>query len=162
VADRACADSDQYWWISLWHDAQALTEVYGPPGAEGEVEATGAAGAWATTSGALAIDDSVSDGFETWPPAGAVPIDVAGLYPRLAEVGLRYGPAFQGLQQILVAVVIDLELGIAGHPEQLVFEDLHAGEELTQVGGDELLHRQEAGLAPARVGTGGHHAGPAR
>nr|AEZ54377.1 PieA4 [Streptomyces piomogenus] len=32
-----------------------------------------------------------------WPPAGAVPVDVAGLYPRLAEDGLGYGPAFQGL-----------------------------------------------------------------
>ena len=32
-----------------------------------------------------------------WPPAGAVPVDVAGLYERLADAGYRYGPAFQGL-----------------------------------------------------------------
>ncbi|MEN3357953.1 MAG: hypothetical protein V7637_1935 [Mycobacteriales bacterium] len=33
-----------------------------------------------------------------WPPAGAVPIEVAGGYERLAELGLAYGPAFQGLR----------------------------------------------------------------
>ncbi|WP_433723370.1 type I polyketide synthase [Nocardia sp. CA-129566] len=32
-----------------------------------------------------------------WPPRGAVPVDVAGLYQRLAERGYDYGPAFQGL-----------------------------------------------------------------
>ncbi|MDI5967113.1 SDR family NAD(P)-dependent oxidoreductase [Streptomyces sp. SL54] len=32
-----------------------------------------------------------------WPPAGAVPIDLAGAYERLAEEGYGYGPAFQGL-----------------------------------------------------------------
>ncbi|MFF5563624.1 type I polyketide synthase [Streptomyces sp. NPDC012623] len=33
-----------------------------------------------------------------WPPAGAQPVDLDGLYDRLAEAGLRYGPAFQGLR----------------------------------------------------------------
>ncbi|WP_406208075.1 SDR family NAD(P)-dependent oxidoreductase [Kitasatospora sp. NBC_01560] len=32
-----------------------------------------------------------------WPPAGAVPVGLDGLYPRLAADGLGYGPAFQGL-----------------------------------------------------------------
>jgi polyketide synthase 7 len=32
-----------------------------------------------------------------WPPAGAEPIAVDDLYPRLAELGVDYGPAFQGL-----------------------------------------------------------------
>ncbi|MFE7565103.1 SDR family NAD(P)-dependent oxidoreductase, partial [Kitasatospora sp. NPDC057500] len=32
-----------------------------------------------------------------WPPAGATPVDVTDLYPRLAEAGYDYGPAFQGL-----------------------------------------------------------------
>ncbi|WP_446696886.1 type I polyketide synthase [Streptomyces zagrosensis] len=32
-----------------------------------------------------------------WPPADAVPVEIDGLYPRLAEDGLVYGPAFQGL-----------------------------------------------------------------
>ncbi len=33
----------------------------------------------------------------TWPPAGAEPVDVTGLYDRLAARGYGYGPAFQGL-----------------------------------------------------------------
>ena len=33
-----------------------------------------------------------------WPPAGAQPLETSGLYERLAEAGLGYGPAFQGLR----------------------------------------------------------------
>ncbi|QKV74031.1 type I polyketide synthase [Amycolatopsis sp. Hca4] len=33
-----------------------------------------------------------------WPPAGAVPVGLDGLYERLAESGLDYGPAFRGLR----------------------------------------------------------------
>ena len=32
-----------------------------------------------------------------WPPVDAVPVDVTGLYERLADEGYRYGPAFRGL-----------------------------------------------------------------
>ncbi|MEU0842860.1 SDR family NAD(P)-dependent oxidoreductase [Streptomyces sp. NPDC005962] len=32
-----------------------------------------------------------------WPPAGAVPVDVADLYRRLTEQGYAYGPSFRGL-----------------------------------------------------------------
>ncbi|MET9730404.1 SDR family NAD(P)-dependent oxidoreductase [Streptomyces sp. NPDC006458] len=35
-----------------------------------------------------------------WPPAGADPVDVEGAYDRLAELGYRYGPVFQGLQRV--------------------------------------------------------------
>ncbi|NEA64070.1 type I polyketide synthase [Streptomyces sp. SID12488] len=35
-----------------------------------------------------------------WPPAGAEPVDLSGLYPRLAESGLGYGPVFQGLRTL--------------------------------------------------------------
>jgi acyl transferase domain-containing protein/acyl carrier protein len=35
---------------------------------------------------------------EAWPPAGADPVEVDLLYDRLAEVGLGYGPAFQGVR----------------------------------------------------------------
>ncbi|WP_329216666.1 type I polyketide synthase [Streptomyces sp. NBC_01485] len=35
-----------------------------------------------------------------WPPAGARPVDLSGLYPRLAESGLGYGPVFQGLRAL--------------------------------------------------------------
>ncbi len=34
----------------------------------------------------------------SWPPADAEPMDVDGLYDRLAKRGLEYGPAFQGLR----------------------------------------------------------------
>jgi NADPH:quinone reductase-like Zn-dependent oxidoreductase/acyl carrier protein len=34
---------------------------------------------------------------ETWPPAGAEPLDIDPLYDRLADAGFGYGPAFQGL-----------------------------------------------------------------
>src|ERR1700743_2260195 len=33
----------------------------------------------------------------TWPPVGATPVDIDGLYDRLAAHGYGYGPAFQGL-----------------------------------------------------------------
>ncbi|GAB7105531.1 hypothetical protein JCM4814A_38450 [Streptomyces phaeofaciens JCM 4814] len=33
----------------------------------------------------------------TWPPPDAQPLDLTGLYPRLADQGFHYGPAFQGL-----------------------------------------------------------------
>ncbi|HTA14084.1 MAG TPA: SDR family NAD(P)-dependent oxidoreductase, partial [Solirubrobacteraceae bacterium] len=33
-----------------------------------------------------------------WPPPGAEPIDTGAAYERLAELGLDYGPAFQGLR----------------------------------------------------------------
>jgi acyl transferase domain-containing protein/thioesterase domain-containing protein/acyl carrier protein len=35
--------------------------------------------------------------FSVWPPEGARPVELDGLYDRLAEWGLEYGPAFQGL-----------------------------------------------------------------
>jgi acyl transferase domain-containing protein len=35
---------------------------------------------------------------DAWPPAQALEVDVDGLYDRLAETGVDYGPAFQGLQ----------------------------------------------------------------
>ncbi|WP_406377015.1 SDR family NAD(P)-dependent oxidoreductase [Streptomyces sp. NBC_00647] len=37
---------------------------------------------------------------DTWPPAGAVPFDVDAVYDRAAEAGLRFGPAFEGLEAV--------------------------------------------------------------
>jgi acyl transferase domain-containing protein/D-arabinose 1-dehydrogenase-like Zn-dependent alcohol dehydrogenase/acyl carrier protein len=34
-----------------------------------------------------------------WPPPGAVPVETDDLYDRVADVGMAYGPAFQGLQR---------------------------------------------------------------
>ena len=36
----------------------------------------------------------------SWPPVGAVPVDVDGLYAGLAERGYGYGPVFQGLRAV--------------------------------------------------------------
>ncbi|MBM4796768.1 type I polyketide synthase [Streptomyces sioyaensis] len=36
--------------------------------------------------------------FGVWPPVGAVPVSVDGLYERYADAGLTYGPVFQGLK----------------------------------------------------------------
>ena len=38
------------------------------------------------------------DGGTAWPPAGAEPVDVAGLYHRLLAAGLAHGPLFQGVR----------------------------------------------------------------
>ncbi|MFE3684519.1 type I polyketide synthase, partial [Streptomyces sp. NPDC059095] len=46
------------------------------------------------TSGA----DQARTDLTQWPPANAQPIDVADLYAELADLGLQYGPVFQGLK----------------------------------------------------------------
>ncbi|WP_221362348.1 polyketide synthase dehydratase domain-containing protein, partial [Streptomyces beigongshangae] len=50
-------------------------------------------------TGVLAPGEHTAD-FDTtvWPPAGAEPLDLTGLYERMAEGGYRYGPLFQGLR----------------------------------------------------------------
>jgi polyene macrolide polyketide synthase len=55
----------------------------------GGLEGAGTAGASADTAFA-----------SLWPPEGVEPVDVDELYDRLADVGLAYGPAFQGLQAV--------------------------------------------------------------
>ncbi|MFE9108000.1 type I polyketide synthase [Actinomadura geliboluensis] len=35
-----------------------------------------------------------------WPPPGAEPVTLDGFYPRLADAGYQYGPAFQGLRAV--------------------------------------------------------------
>ena len=51
--------------------------------------------------------------------------------------------ALQSLQQILVAI-LDVHIGVAGDPEGMPLDDLHAGEQRGQERRDELFHRQEA------------------
>ena len=60
----------------------------------GEPEWTRCATAVLAPAGAAA---PASDEGGEWPPAGAEPIELAGLYDDLAALGLDYGPAFQGL-----------------------------------------------------------------
>ncbi|VVJ20833.1 Modular polyketide synthase [Amycolatopsis camponoti] len=57
---------------------------------------------WTThASGTLAATAAPAAGdlTGTWPPAGAEPIDLDGLYDRIAANGFAYGPAFQGLHR---------------------------------------------------------------
>ncbi|MER5935653.1 type I polyketide synthase, partial [Streptomyces sp. NPDC002054] len=54
-------------------------------------------------SGALAAGARPEAGQEfgelaAWPPAGAVPVDIDGLYAEMAGDGMAYGPLFQGLK----------------------------------------------------------------
>ncbi|MEV5839471.1 type I polyketide synthase [Nocardia sp. NPDC052112] len=44
--------------------------------------------------------DASFAGFDAWPPAGAIEVDAADTYERLADAGLEYGPAFRGLRRV--------------------------------------------------------------
>ena len=52
-----------------------------------------------------------------WPPEGAQPIAVEDLYERLGDIGLQYGPAFQGLSAAYQAEE-EIYAEIALAPEQ--------------------------------------------
>ncbi|GAA3117511.1 hypothetical protein GCM10020254_75430 [Streptomyces goshikiensis] len=51
-------------------------------------------------AGVLATGDAPAPAADltVWPPAGAEPVDIDGLYEGLAAAGFDYGPAFQGLR----------------------------------------------------------------
>ncbi|MGW4568845.1 SDR family NAD(P)-dependent oxidoreductase, partial [Streptomyces sp. NPDC004561] len=52
-------------------------------------------------TGALATGAAPSGtDLSSWPPADARPVDLAGFYDRLADLGLSYGPLFQGLRAV--------------------------------------------------------------
>ncbi|MBT2542118.1 SDR family NAD(P)-dependent oxidoreductase, partial [Streptomyces sp. ISL-44] len=55
--------------------------------------------AWTRNArGVLAPEPAVpAADLEAWPPAGAHPVDVSGMYEDLAGLGYGYGPVFQGL-----------------------------------------------------------------
>ncbi|MGW1464247.1 type I polyketide synthase, partial [Streptomyces sp. NPDC002308] len=88
----------------------------------------------------------------TWPPPGATALPLDGLYDRLAESGVAYGPRFQGLraawrlgEEIYAEVALDGEVGpTAGefglHPA-LLDASFHAAALVTpsQAGPDEVL-----------------------
>ncbi|SFS90617.1 type I polyketide synthase [Saccharopolyspora flava] len=64
------------------------------------VHVRGADGTWTRharatlTTGAPEESDLAS-----WPPAGASPVEIDGVYERLADDGLAYGPVFRGLER---------------------------------------------------------------
>ncbi|MFL6123598.1 SDR family NAD(P)-dependent oxidoreductase, partial [Actinophytocola sp.] len=72
-------------------------------------------------------------GLTEWPPRGAEPVDLTDFYATLAEGGLAYGPAFQGLraayrkgEEIYAEVALDVAVdGFGVHPA-LLDAALHA------------------------------------
>ena len=62
----------------------------------------GAEGSWTRhATGVLSPEAGrVPSGLGQWPPAGARPVGVEGLYERLADGGYVYGPVFQGLRAV--------------------------------------------------------------
>ena len=73
-----------------------------------------------------------------WPPAGAVPVDVEGLYEAAAAAGYEYGPAFRGLraawldgQDVCAEIALPedaaAEAGLFGLHPALLDAALHAG-----------------------------------
>ncbi|GLY37989.1 polyketide synthase [Amycolatopsis sp. NBRC 101858] len=95
-----------------------------------------------------------------WPPADAVALDLDGLYERLAEAGLAYGPAFRGLtaawqrgDELFAEVSLPAELRDAGryglHPAVLDAA-LHV---LGTAGRGRLLPFEWAGLSVHATGA---------
>ncbi|MGW2190391.1 type I polyketide synthase, partial [Streptomyces sp. NPDC001719] len=66
--------------------------VHSRPDGEGEL--------WVRhATGRIAPEEArPSTGEQVWPPQGAEPVALDGHYERLAAMGLRYGPVFQGLR----------------------------------------------------------------
>ncbi|MGV9317205.1 SDR family NAD(P)-dependent oxidoreductase [Streptomyces sp. NPDC003691] len=101
------------------HDRRAL-----------EIHAREGTGPWTLhASGTLAEAGSVPAEAVQWPPEGAEPVDVGGMYERLDTAGYGYGPAFQGLRAAWRhgdSFYVDVELpggssadGFAVHPALL-------------------------------------------
>ncbi|WP_425527970.1 type I polyketide synthase [Yinghuangia seranimata] len=78
-------------------------DVYSRPGGDDR-----AVGGWTRhATGTLAPDTAPAVGqadeersLAVWPPAGAEPLDVDGLYDTFADAGFDYGPAFRGLREV--------------------------------------------------------------
>lgn len=102
-----------------------LQLTVGPPGPSGEREYAIHSRPWREVpltvqppwtrhaSGTLTADGPEPDPIAEWPPAAATPVPVDDLYPRLAEAGYGYGPAFQGLRSVWRqddAVLAEVEL----------------------------------------------------
>ena len=108
---------------------------------------------------------------DAWPPAGAVPVDLSGLYPALADAGYHYGPAFQGLtaawrhgDDVLAEVTAPDDAGGYGLHPALLDSALHA---CGLLGGDDgairipfawtgvTLHASGATALRVRIGRAG-------
>ncbi|MEU9356441.1 beta-ketoacyl synthase N-terminal-like domain-containing protein, partial [Streptomyces griseoloalbus] len=75
---------------------RSLTARSRPEGADDRPWTEHASGVLAPGT-APAFDTAAFDS-AVWPPADAEPVDLTGLYERMAEGGYEYGPLFQGLR----------------------------------------------------------------
>ncbi len=84
--------------------------------------------------------------------AGHRPVDLeADRRPEAAATELL----LDRQQQVVGLVLFDREVGVARDAEEVRVEDLHAREQRVQVGGDDLLDRDEdARLRPRRIAAG--------
>ncbi|MFJ8002724.1 polyketide synthase dehydratase domain-containing protein, partial [Streptomyces sp. NPDC096310] len=81
--------------------------ITGPEGSEGRrsvsMHTCGTDGVWTRHARGTVLTAGAPGepaGLGSWPPAGARPVETAGLYERLAEEGLVYGPVFRGLETV--------------------------------------------------------------
>ncbi|MFH8607041.1 SDR family NAD(P)-dependent oxidoreductase [Streptomyces sp. NPDC018029] len=81
-------------------DGRRGVQIYSRP----DADAVGGDDSWichATGTLTPQYTDAPNDGLAgVWPAAGAVPVDLAGFYERVADAGYAYGPGFQGLRAV--------------------------------------------------------------
>ena len=83
--------------VQVW-----LGEEDGSGGRPASVHAREGEGPWTLHAGGAVTTGAEAAGFDAavWPPEGAEPAEVADCYDALADAGLTYGPAFQGLRAV--------------------------------------------------------------
>ncbi|WP_216897311.1 type I polyketide synthase [Nocardia alni] len=78
--------------VTAGQDERGLAVYSRPHGVDAAGWTCHATGTLSSPSPAVPFAES-----QAWPPAGAIAVDVADVYPSLAEGGYGYGPAFRGL-----------------------------------------------------------------
>ena len=109
--------------------------------------------------------DLVAVGLARDPGRAAAASRVAGRHRPLdlEADGLAEAPPPELLldreQEVVGLVLLDREVGVAGDPEEVVLDDLHAEEQRVEVGLDDLVEEDEPRSARPRAGAAGS-AGP--
>ncbi|MGK4580164.1 SDR family NAD(P)-dependent oxidoreductase [Kitasatospora sp. HPMI-4] len=135
------------------------------------------AGPWTRHASGVLVPDAepLPERLDDWPPEGAEPIDLSGVYDTLAAQGYGYGPAFQGLraawrhgEEVFAEVALPAELasqaaGFGLHPA-LLDAALHAADLGAEPRGEVLvpfawtgvsLHAAGASSVRVRIGHPG-------
>jgi len=55
--------------------------------------------------------------------------------------------SLQSLEEVFRLVLVNVEIGVSGHSECMVLDDVHTREQLLQVRGDQVFERQEIVVA---------------